>query len=154
MKVKGTRENGATDVGLYLKSFQDRPLNPQKLDHGVTGIKRVGSYDSAGYRFIEQNGRAGLLVQVVEKSDAPPMFQPAFEVDGSQAGNVDFTMGTRFTFMDVAGFRSEWRTDLLLGDTYGNPTELYPPFRAESPRVFAPPAAAPHSRVTTYAGKD
>src|SRR5258708_12109563 len=109
IKVEGTSENGATDVGLYLKSFQDRPLNPQKLDHVLTRLKGVGRYDSAGYRFTEQNGRTGLLVQVVEKSNAPPMFQPAFEVDGSQGGNVDFTMGTRFTFMDLAGFHSEWR---------------------------------------------
>src|SRR5258708_35398871 len=124
MKVKGTRENGATDVGLYLKSFEDRPLNLQKLDHVLTRLKGVGRYDSAGYRFIEQNGRAGLLVQVVEKSDAPPMFQPAFEVDGSQAGNVDFTMGTRFTFMDVAGFPSEWRAALVLGNTARFSTEV------------------------------
>src|SRR5260370_5676275 len=54
IKVQGTSENGATDVGLYLKSFQDRPLNPQKLDHVLTRLKGVGRYDSAGY----QIGRA------------------------------------------------------------------------------------------------
>src|SRR6266849_893840 len=154
IKVQGTSENGATDVGLYLKSFQDRPLNPQKLDHVLTRLKGVGRYDSAGYRFIEQNGQSGLLVQVVEKSDAPPMFQPAFEVDGSQAGNVAFTMGTRFTFMDVAGFRSEWRTDVLLGNTYGIQTELFRPFRAESRWFFAPHAAARDTTFQIYAKND
>jgi NTE family protein len=147
IKVQGTSENGATDVAHYLKSFQDKPLDPRKLDQVLTRLKGVGRYDSAGYRLTEQNGRIGLLVQVVEKSDAPPMFQPAFEVDGSQAGNVDFTMGTRFTFMDVAGFRSEWRTDLLLGNTYGIQTELYRPFRAESRWFFAPHA---HTSDTTF----
>jgi NTE family protein len=114
----------------------------------------MGRYDSAGYRFIEQNGRTGLLVQVVEKSNAPPMFQPAFEVDGSQGGNVDFTMGTRFTFMDVAGFRSEWRTDLLLGNTYGIQTELYRPFRAESRWFFAPHSDASDTTFPIYAKND
>jgi NTE family protein len=154
IKVQGTSENGATDVAHYLKSFQDKPLDPQKLDHVLTRLKGVGRYDSAGYRFIEQNGRSGLLVQVVEKSDAPPMFQPAFEVDGSQAGNVDFTMGTRFTFMDVAGFRSEWRTDLLLGNTYGIQTELYRPFTAESHWFFAPHADASDTTFQIYAKND
>ncbi len=154
IKVEGTSANGATDVANYLKSFQDKPLDREKLDHVLTRLKGVGRFDSAGYRFAEQNGRTGLLVQVVEKSDAPPMFQPAFEVDGSQAGNVDFTMGTRFTFMDVAGFRSEWRTDLLLGNTYEIRTELYRPFRAESRWFFAPHADASDTTFPIYAKND
>jgi NTE family protein len=82
------------------------------------------------------------------------MFQPAFEVDGSQGGNVDITMGTRFTFMDVAGFRSEWRTDLLLGNTYGIQTELYLPFSAESRWFFAPHADARDTTFQIYAKND
>jgi len=154
IKVQGTNENGATDVAHFLKSFQGKPLDPEKLDHVLTRLKGVGRYDSAGYRLTEQNGQTGLLVQVVEKSYAPPMFQPAFEVDGSQGGNVDFTMGTRFTFMDVAGFRSEWRTDLLLGNTYGIQTELYRPFRAESRWFFAPHAGASDTTFQIYAKND
>src|SRR2546425_5831057 len=123
VKVQGTNEHGATDVGRYLKSFPGRPLDTQKLDQVLTRVTGVGRYNAASYRFAEEGGRPGLLVQVVEKNDAPPMVQMAFEVDGSQSGNVDFTTGTRFTFMDVAGFRSEWRTDLLLGNTYGIQTE-------------------------------
>jgi len=82
------------------------------------------------------------------------MFQPAFEVDGSQGGDVQFTMGTRFTFMDVAGFRSEWRTDLLLGNTYGIQTELYRPFRAESRWFFAPHADASDTTFQIYKKND
>src|SRR5260370_36277479 len=82
IKVQGTSENGATDVARYLKSFQDKPLDPEKLDHALTRLKGVGRYDSAGYRFTEQNGPTGLLVQVVEKNYAPPMFQHAFAGDG------------------------------------------------------------------------
>src|SRR5258708_25489849 len=154
IKVQGTSENGATDVARYLKSFQDKPLDPEKLDHVLTRLKGVGRYDSAGYRFTEQNGQTGLLVQVVEKNYAPPMFQTAFEVDGSQSGNVDFTMGTRFTFMDVAGFPSEWRTDVLRGNTYGIQTEMFPPLRAENPRVFAPPPPATDPTLPIYSKKE
>jgi NTE family protein len=114
----------------------------------------VGRYDSAGYWLTVENGKTGLLVQAVEKNDAPPMFQPALELDGSQAGNVDFTMGTRFTFMDVAGYRSEWRTDLLLGNTYGIQTELYRPFTADSRWFFAPHADASDTAFPIYAKND
>jgi len=154
VNVQGTNEHGATDVGRYLKSFPGRPLNTQKLDQVLTRVTGVGRYNAAGYRFAEEGGRPGLLVQVVEKNDAPPMVQMAFEVDGSQSGNVDFTTGTRFTFMDVAGFRSEWRTDLLLGNTYGIQTELYRPFKAESRWFFAPHADASDTTFQIYAKTD
>jgi NTE family protein len=152
--VQGTSEKEATDVSRYLKSFPGKPLDTQKLDHVLTRLTGVGRFDSAGYRITEQNGQPGLLIQVVEKNYAPPTFQPAFEVDGSQSGNVDFTMGTRFTFMDVAGFRSEWRTDVLLGNTYGIQTELFRPFRAESRWFFAPHADASDTTFQIYAKND
>src|SRR3989454_981837 len=152
--VQGTNAHEATDVTRYVKRFQGKPVNPAKLDEVLTRLTGVGRYDSAGYRLIEKNGQTGLLVDVVEKNYAPPMFQTAFEVDGSQSGNVDFTMATRFTFMDVAGFRSEWRTDLLIGNTYGLQTELYRPFRAESPWFFSPHADASYSAFPIYKKND
>jgi NTE family protein len=154
IKIEGASENGEAYAARYLKSFQGRPLDTSKLDAVLTRMTGVGRYDSAGYILTQQNGQTGLLVQVVEKNDAPPMFQPAFEVDGSQAGNVDFTMGTRFTFMDVAGYRSEWRTDLLVGNTYGIQTELYRPFTAESRWFFSPHADASDTTFRIYAKND
>ena len=154
IQVRGTDEHGATDVARYVKSFPGKPLDPEKLDHVLTRLTGVGRYDSAGYQLTPQNGQPGLLVQVVEKNYAPPMFQTAFEMDGSQSGNVDFTVGTRFTFMDVAGFRSEWRSDLLFGNTYGVQTELYRPFVAESRWFFAPHADASDTTFQIYAKND
>ena len=154
IRVQGTSEHGATDVARALKSFQGKPLDVERLDQALTRITGEGRYNAAGYRFTEENGQAGLLVQVVEKNYAPPMLQPALELDGSQSGNVDFTMGTRFTFMDVAGFRSEWRTDVLLGNTYGIQTELYRPFTAESRWFFAPHADASDTTFQIYAKND
>src|SRR5712664_1973908 len=154
IEVAGTNAHEAIDVTRYVKRFQGKPVNPAKLDEVLTRLTGVGRYDSAGYRLIEKNGQTGLLVDVVEKNYAPPMFQTAFEVDGSQSGNVDFTMGTRFTFMDVAGFRSEWRTDVLLGNTYGIQTELFRPFRAESRWFFAPHADASDTTFPIYVKND
>jgi NTE family protein len=154
IEVEGTNAHEATDVIRYVKRFQGKPVDPAKLDEVLTRLTGVGRYDSAGYRLVAKNGQTGLLVDVVEKNYAPPMFQTAFEVDGSQSGNVDFTMGTRFTFMDVAGFRSEWRTDLLLGNTYGIQTELFRPFRAESRWFFAPHADASDTTFQIYAKND
>src|SRR6267378_3043255 len=61
IQVQGTSANGATDIAHFLKSFQDKPLDQKKLDHVLTRLKGMGRYDSAGYRFTEENGRTGLL---------------------------------------------------------------------------------------------
>ena len=154
VKIEGASGKGEAYAARYFRSFLNKPLDTEKLDDVLTRMTGVGRFDSAGYWLTEQDGKPGLLVRVVEKLDAPPTFQPAFEVDGSQAGNVDFTTGTRFTFIDIAGFRSEWRTDLLLGNTYGIQTELYRPFTADSHWFFAPHADASDTTFQIYAKND
>ena len=42
---------------------------------------------------------------------------------------MTFTTGARLTFIDVAGYRSEWRTDFQFGETYGIASDLYRPFQ-------------------------
>src|SRR2546430_14961568 len=104
--------------------------------------------------FQAEDGIRDLTVTGVQTCALPILFQTAFEVDGSQSVNVDFTAGTRFTFMDVAGFRSEWRTDILLGNTYGIQTELFRPLRAESRWFFAPHTDASDTTFQIYAKND
>jgi NTE family protein len=154
VKIEGASGKGEAYAARYFRSLMNKPLDTQRLDEMLTRMTGVGRYDSASYWLTEQDGKPGLLVHVVEKNDAPPTFQPAFEVDGSQAGNVDFTTGTRFTFTDIAGFRSEWRTDVLLGNTYGIQAELYRPFTADSRWFFAPHADASDTTFQIYAKND
>jgi NTE family protein len=154
VKIEGASPKGEQYAARYFRPFLGKPLDTAKLDDMLTRMTGVGRYDSAGYWLIEEDRKPGLLVKVVEKNDAPPMFQTAFEMDGSQSGNVDITTGTRFTLMDVAGYRSEWRTDLLLGNTYGIQMELYRPFTAESPWFFAPHADASDTTFQIYAKND
>ena len=82
-----------------------------------------------------------------EKLYAPPTLQLGFEVDGSESSDVDFTLATRLTFLDVAGYRSEWRIDFIFGNTYGVESELYRPF---SP---AGNSSAPHAGANSSAFK-
>src|SRR5207245_9525397 len=69
----------------------------------------------------------------------------------SQGGKVDFTSVPRFTSFDVAGYRSEWRTVILFGNTYGAQMELCRPFTAESRGFFAPRADASDTTFQIYA---
>jgi NTE family protein len=152
--VQGTSAPAQEDIRRYLKNFLGKPLNAGCLDPALTRLTGSGRYDTLGYRIVERGDKQGLLILVKEKDFAPPTLQPGFEVDGSEAGDIEFTLGTRLTLMDVAGFRSEWRTDFLFGNTYGVASELYRPFRAESTWFVAPRASASDTTFQIYAKND
>jgi NTE family protein len=154
IEVQGTSAPAQEDVRRYLKKFIGKPLNADKLDPALTQLTGSGRYDTLDYRIVERDGKQGLLIAVKEKVSAPPTLQTAFEVDGSEAGDIEYTLGTRLTMIDVAGFRSEWRTDFLFGNTYGVSSELYRPFRAESKWFFAPHADASDTAFPIYAKND
>ena len=139
IKVEGADTVQQTqNIEHYLAPLTGKPLDTDKLDQALTRLTGGGRYDTAGYRMTERDGKEGLLVLVSEKNYAPPTIQPGFEADGSQSEEVGFTAASRLTFLDVAGFRSEWRTDFLFGNTYGLGSELYRPFSAVSKWFVAP----------------
>src|SRR6202047_5016338 len=152
--VQETSAPAQEDIRRYLKNFLGKPLNADSLDPALTQLTGSGRYDTLNYRIVERGGKQGLLIIVKEKDFAPPTLQPAFEVDGSEAGDIEFTLGTRLTLLDVAGFRSEWRIDFLFGTTYGISSELYRPFRAESKWFAAPHASASDATFQIYAKND
>jgi NTE family protein len=154
IQVQGTSAPAQEDIRRYLKEFAGKPLDTNKLDPALTRLTGGGRYDTLDYRIVERDGKRGLLIVVKEKGFAPPTLQPAFEVDGSEAGDIEFTLGTRLTLVDVAGFRSEWRTDFIFGNTYGVSSELYRPFRGESKWFFAPHADASDTTFQIYAKND
>lgn len=147
IKVEGADTVQQTqDIEHYLAPLKGEPLDTAKLDQALTRLTGVGRYDTVGYRMTEREGQEGLEILVSEKNYAPPTIQPAFEADGSQSEEVGFTAAARLTFLDVAGFRSEWRTDFLFGNTYGLGSELYRPFSSVS-KWFVAPHGEANTRV-------
>src|SRR3984893_11443310 len=154
IEVQGTSAPAQEDIRRYLKDFIGKPLNADQLETVLTQLTGRGRYNTLDYRIMERDGKQGLLIVVKEKDFAPPTLQPALDPDGSEPGDIEFTLGTRLTLLDVAGFRSEWRTDFLFGTTYGISSELYRPFRAESKWFLAPHASASDATFQIYAKND
>ena len=154
IQVRGTDAQAAEDIQRYLAAFIGKPLDPKKLDSTLTLLTGGGRYDTVGYQIGTQGDKAGLVIQVQQKNLTIPTVHPAFEVDGSEAGDVEFTLATRLTLLDVAGFRSEWRTDVRFGNTYGIASELYRPFAAASRWFVAPHADTSDEAFPVYAKND
>jgi NTE family protein len=154
VRVEGTNPGARRHFEEFLQPLVGKPLDSQKLDRLLTRLTGIGKFDSAGYGQIQEGGRPGLLVTVQEKSYAPPLLQFASEVDGSESEDVTFTLAARLTLLDVAGYRSEWRTDALFGNTYGISSELYKPFSATSKWFVAPHASASSTQFKIFQRSD
>ena len=154
VRVEGTSPEGRKQLERSLKSLVDKPIDLQSLERILNRLTGIGRYDSSGYRMGEENGQTGLIVTVHEKNYAPPTLQLGFEMDGSESDNPNFTLASRLTFMDIAGSRSEWRTDVLFGNTYGVASELYRPFTASSKWFFAPHGDAGDTVFYVYRKSD
>jgi NTE family protein len=154
IEVQGTGGDAQKTIERFLRGFVGQPLDIKLLERRLTALTGLGRYDTAGYQLIHRGEQQGLLITVHEKNFAPPQLQPAFEVDGSEANDVNFTFGARATFLDMAGYRSEWRTDVLFGNTYGVESELYKPFRRYSNWFFSPHAGARDTSFKIYEKSD
>ena len=150
VKVEGTNPEAARHLEEFLRPLAGKPINDAQLNKLLTRLTGIGKFDSADYRVANRDGQDALVITVHEKNYAPPILQLGFGVDGSENDDVTFTLLTRLTLMDIAGYRSEWRTDVQFGNTYGIESELYRPFTATSRWFFAPHAEATSTAFKTF----
>ena len=150
VRAVGVEGESLANMQEFLQPLVGKPVDTKELNRLMTRLVGVGRYDNVTYDMVHEDGKDGLEIRVHEKSYAPPILRPAFQIDGTQPDNVTFTFGTRLTAMDVAGFRSEWRTDFQFGETYGLRSELYRPFAPFAKWFFAPIASADRSTFYVY----
>ena len=129
--VKVTGENGDILAGLQheVQDLSGKKIDSARIDQEMMQITGLGRFARAGYQqTTDSSGQTGLLIETAEKEYAPPTVHPLFVIDGSDYRNPLFEVGARVTFLDVGGFGSEWRTDIVAGSEYGLKTEFFHPF--------------------------
>jgi NTE family protein len=152
VEVKGTSRNLARDIEQQMSPFVNKPINTPLLEKKLTQQIGLGRFNSLSYSLIDQDRKHGLLISAEEKDYSPPWIKPGFTIDGSDPGNVQFTLGARLTFLDVGGYRSELRTDFAFGSLYSISTEYYHPLAATSRWFVAPAVSASRSPINLYSG--
>jgi NTE family protein len=154
LEVRGTNPQAARSLEHFLRPLLGKPIDVPPMEDMLNRLTGIGKFDSVDYWLEDKNGQTGLIVNVHEKSYAPPTVQLGFEADGSEPKDVTFTQAGRLTFMDVAGYRSEWRTDFAFGNTYRISSELYRPFNALSKWFLAPHLNASNTGFKFFAETD
>ncbi len=150
VKVEGTTPVLNKKIETFLQPMVNKPIDTKKLDTDLTRLTGIGRFASASYGLTEVGGETGLLVNVREKNNAPPVLQIAFSIDGTEPENVTYALGGRLTFLDVGGLGSEWRTDFAIGNTYGISSEYYKRFVQSSKWFYSPEANVSNSGQWIY----
>ena len=101
---------------------------------------------------VEKQGNQGLQINTEPKAYAPPVVRPILLIDGSDYNNVLFSVGARFTFLDFGSYRTELRSDVIVGSQYLIDGEYYHPFTPTSNWFVAPRGDANSVQQYVYNG--
>lgn len=142
VEVTGTNPVIAKGIQKSLEDNVGKPVNINRLDQDMTELTGLGRFARSGFRIVEKDGKPGLQVRADEKAYAPPTVSPLVLIDGSDYENVRFSLGARITLLDIGGFGSEWRNDVIAGSEYGVASEYYHPLHWASHFFVAPRAFA------------
>jgi NTE family protein len=148
--VTGTSDFIARGLRHRLRGLVGEPIDTKELDAQMMDITGLGRFGRAGYQQEGVDEKKGLVVEAEEKDYAPPTVHLLLMIDGSDYKNVLFQVGGRITFLDVGGFGSEWRNDLVAGSEYGIRTEYHHPFTAYTHWFMATKGTADSSPFNVY----
>ena len=126
--VAGLNGDLSRRVQQQFEGIIGKPIDFDELSQAIMRLNGIGRFASLNYEFVKQNDQQGLLIKTQEHPYGPPFIRPLIVVDGASLNNVTFNLGARVTWLDIGGFRSEWRNDIILFSEYGFKSEYYHPF--------------------------
>ena len=137
--VVGATSLEAGAIQSSLSSQIGKQINPALLEKKLTSLNAEGAFESLRYGVVENSGKPGLGIFAAQRTNGPPFLNFGFDVNGADTNDVRFGLAARLTFLNAGSFRSEWRTDVAVGDRYGIGTEYYRPTTPSSNWFIAPP---------------
>lgn len=153
VSVIGAKPDYDETLRRNLANMVGKPVDPPAIEEALTQITGTGVIETANYTTAMRDGVPGLNVFTHEKTYAPPFLDLGVTIDGSDPDNVLFGMAARLTFLDLGGYRSEWRTDAFFGSSYGVDSDYYRPFTKTSKWFFDPHVYAINSPLNLYFGQ-
>jgi len=148
--VNGLNKDLKQRVEAALKDDVGKPIDPKHVDQQLTQLSGGGRVSDATYGLTQRDGQQGLEVTAQEKPFGSTIIRPLIAVDGWNVENILLNLGARVTFMDLGGFRSEWRNDFIVGSELGFFTDYLHPISPQSHMFFSAHGIADNSPLYIY----
>lgn len=133
------------DIRQRTEEFKGKPLEPEKLEKTLNEIRGEGRLENLGYGIEKINRENTLVIKTAERSNGPTFLTPDVVIEFGGTDEVYTTLGGRFTFFDLGGYRSELRADLKAGSEIVVAGEFYKPIGTSG--LFIAPRAYYESRL-------
>ncbi len=132
IEVTGVSDAAAAQIARRFDPDLGQAPDPAMIESHLDWVIGHGRYASAMYDRRVRGDRDGLGIEIRDKSYGPPFVKFSLDLD-NESKDINLTLGSRITFMDVAGPGSEWRVDTSLGSTLRFATELLRPLGSSGP---------------------
>ncbi len=152
VQVAGAKSELAESIQKRLSVDVGKPVDTTLVDAQMMRLQGGGRFANVSYSMVEKQGAQGLEIRTEQKAYAPPTVRPIILIDGSDYNNVLFSMGARFTFLDFGSYRSELRSDAIIGSQYLIDSEYYHPFTPTTDWFVAPRGGANSTQLYVYNG--
>ena len=139
VKIEGTTSKAGQAITEGLTKLEGKPLDTELLERELRDAWGTGRFDALNYGWIVENGKTGLLIRALEKTDGPPFLDIGLVVNNSSTDDTEVNLLGRLTAYDVGSPGAEWRTDFSLGSQLLLGTEYFQPLGG---RFFAAPYAS------------
>jgi NTE family protein len=148
--IKGLDPKLTARVQKALAADANKPIDTKSVDQQLTLLGGGGRISDASYGLTEKDGQQGLEVTAQEKPSGNTIIRPLIAVDGWNVENILLNLGARVTMLDFGGFRSELRTDVIVGSELGVYSEYLHPLSPQSNVFIASHVIADNSPLYIY----
>ena len=136
--ARGAGSEASKQIEKKLRRHVGKTVNPDEVEADLNRIYGSGRWSQVGYQVEPETDP--LFIDVTQKSHGPPFVNLAFLANNTETDDVQFSLESRMTFLDLGGYGAEWRIDTVLGSELSVATEYYRPLTSGffmAPRLFA-----------------
>jgi NTE family protein len=141
-------------VKATMSNLVGQTMDADRVRQQLSSLYALDRFESIDYNLIEEDGRAGLELDLRRKSWGPNYVRFGLNLEDNFEGTSRYNAALRFISTELNGLGAEWLTDLQIGDTPKFFTEFYQPLSLASRYFIAPSFDFEERSVFQLQGRD
>jgi NTE family protein len=125
-------------VKATMSNLVGKAMDSDQVRRQLNSLYALDRFESIDYNLVEENGHAGLELDMRRKSWGPNYVRFGLNLEDNFEGTSRYNAALRFIATELNGLGAEWLTDLQIGDNPKLFTELYQPLSLASRYFIAP----------------
>jgi NTE family protein len=125
-------------VKATMSNLVGKALDADRVRNQLSSLYALDRFESIDYNLIEENGRAGLELDLRRKSWGPNYVRFGLNLEDNFEGTSRYNAALRFISTELNSLGGEWLTDIQIGDNPKLFTEFYQPLSLASRYFVAP----------------